>query len=542
MKIKLFKFLGIIIFFIIFEFEIADAQCADSDIACVSEGNMLTEPYQSPIGNIPSVISWPLAKAYPGIEYNVRMGVVGGKYPYTFSLREAPNGMLINEETGEISWTPDIGIEGQSFLVDVLVRDQLNNETYQNFSINVTKSGFYFVSPAGNDLTGDGSIDFPWRSIDYAISMGSVDNILYARGGEYPGQIGVASGNINKWIAYPGEQPVIDTQLSIISPRDNYGLIDGFEIKNSRRWGFSFNGQTNYIFRRNNMHHLYDDSVAENPSFIFFWDGSKNHKNHIIQDNVFHDLFDRGSGINGDNSANYHGSSTVMYDVKDSLVEDNLIYNIDGNGIHDKDNSLRNVHRGNFIYDVHDAGIAISNQYYSYNVEISHNVIKSQLRVGGQPQSIGNISVHNNTIIGIINHNSGTPVGMENSMQFFNNIIYDNSSEYVYKCCNSIDGGLYASNLIFRDYNLIYTNDSFVCGLLWGGDNRFTLSEWIIKGFDINSILADPLFLDVDNMDYRLSENSLACSGGHEYGYIGAFDCDDYVLNPPGPPTGLSVL
>lgn len=539
---KILKFFGIVLFFCC-QFQVADAQsCADADIACVSEGNMLTEPYQSPISNVPKIISWPLTKAYPEIEYNIRLGVVGGSYPYVFSLEASPLGMSIDSVTGEISWVPGIDLEGQSFLVDVRVIDQLDNEIHQNFSIDVTRVGFYFVSPGGSDSTGDGSVSLPWRSISYAIGMGTVNDILYARGGDYSGSIGISNGDINKWIAYPGEQPIIDAQLSIVSPRDSYGLVDGFEIINSRRWGFSFNGQTNYIFRRNTMHHLYDDSVSENPSFIFFWDGSKNHRNHIIQDNIFHDLFDRGSGINGDNSANYHGSSTVMYDVIDSLVEDNLIYNIDGNGIHDKDNSLRNVHRGNFIYDTHDAGIAISNQYYSYNVEVSHNIMQSELRVGGQPQSIGNISVHNNTIIGIINHNSGTPLGEENSIQFYDNIIYDNSSEYIYRCCNSSDGGLYASNLIFRDYNLIYTNDSFVCGLLWGGDNRFTLTEWRLKGYDNNSLFADPLFVDINNMNYHLSESSLACNGAHNGGYIGALSCGDFVLGPPSSPTGLNVL
>jgi len=34
------------------------------------------------------VISWPLEKAYPGIEYNIRLGVIGGRYPY--SRRELP--------------------------------------------------------------------------------------------------------------------------------------------------------------------------------------------------------------------------------------------------------------------------------------------------------------------------------------------------------------------------------------------------------------------------------------------------------------------
>ncbi|MHC4737359.1 MAG: putative Ig domain-containing protein, partial [Planctomycetota bacterium] len=89
------------------------------------------------------VVSWPLEKAYPGIEYNIRLGVIGGRYPYSFSLVDAPSGMSITSDKGEISWTPDLGLEGQSFDVSVKVVDQLSQEVYQNFTVNVTTNGFY---------------------------------------------------------------------------------------------------------------------------------------------------------------------------------------------------------------------------------------------------------------------------------------------------------------------------------------------------------------------------------------------------------------
>ena len=41
-------------------------------------------------------------RAYPGLEYNVRMGVIGGDYPYVYSLITAPSGMTIDAGTGEI--------------------------------------------------------------------------------------------------------------------------------------------------------------------------------------------------------------------------------------------------------------------------------------------------------------------------------------------------------------------------------------------------------------------------------------------------------
>jgi hypothetical protein len=252
------------------------------------------------------VVSWPLEKAYPGIEYNIRLGVIGGRYPYSFSLVDAPSGMNITSDKGEISWTPDSGLEGQSFDVSVKVVDQLSQEVYQNFTVDVTKNGFYFVATNGNNSTGDGSIGNPWATINYAITQGTTSDILYVRGGTYVGSINVSSGDINKWIAYPGESPTIDlNQGSNITVRDSYALIDGFELKNApTKAFFVYDNVGRLIVRRNHMHHLYDASDHGNPSFIFFPNATW-HDYNVFQDNLFHDLFDADDN---------HGASVIYYD------------------------------------------------------------------------------------------------------------------------------------------------------------------------------------------------------------------------------------
>ena len=53
------------------------------------------------------LLSWNVNKAYPGIEYNYRLGIKGGEYPYRFALRHGPSGMVVDSITGEIKWTPD---------------------------------------------------------------------------------------------------------------------------------------------------------------------------------------------------------------------------------------------------------------------------------------------------------------------------------------------------------------------------------------------------------------------------------------------------
>jgi parallel beta-helix repeat protein len=490
--------------------------------------------WKSFISESPEIVSWPLTKAYPGIEYNIRLGVIGGKFPYNFLLLESPQGMIIDEKRGEISWTPDASSEGESFTVKIEVKDSLNQIVFQEFVLEVTKQGFYFVSPSGSDSTGDGSFSNPFRSIGYAIKQGGLNDVLYARGGEYIGAISIESGNINKWIAYPREKPVVDVELSVISPRNSFGLVDGFEIKNIRRWGFSFNGASDYIFRRNHMHHLYDNSIAENPSFIFFWGGNQeNHKRYIIQDNIFHDLFDRGSGINGDTTANYHGSSIIMYGVSSALIEDNIIFNIDGPGIHDKDSSYKNTFRGNYVYNTHTDGITISNQSFSRNIEILHNIIGKNtgggIRVGGQPQVFSDIDIHQNTILGHFQQNSGTLLASEvakHSLHFYNNIIYyplGSAGYYPYR-------GHKDPNLVYKDHNLIFYEQSHIEGLPWS--DRFTKAQWLALGFDVKSVFVNPQFVDLENDDFSLSESSPACGAGIDGADIGAIPCFDIEQLP----------
>ncbi len=90
------------------------------------------------------------------------------------------------------------------------------------------KKGFYFVSPTGNDETGDGSREKPWRTLEKANNPGAglkypAGAVVYVRGAEYritPPIAGARGGEANRfriggaspkrWIAYPGEKPVLD--------------------------------------------------------------------------------------------------------------------------------------------------------------------------------------------------------------------------------------------------------------------------------------------------------------------------------------------
>ena len=490
------------------------------------------------------IISWPLTKAYPGIEYNIRVGAIGGQFPYVYRLEQAPSGMTINQNRGDIVWTPDVSLEGTSASVRLSVTDLTGSKIEQSFNISVTKAGIYFVSPNGSDSTGNGSIGNPWKTMDTAITRAGSDGILYLRGGTYRGAFSLSASDCNKWIAFPGESPVLDLNLSTLWPRSNYGYIDGLEIINAQHWGFSFTGQDNWVFRRNHMHHLYDDSFSENPSFIFFWDESapnnRAHENFIIQDNIFHDLFDRGSGINGDNTADFQGGSSVMYNVYKVLYEDNEAYNIDGFGVKDKDHGQYNTFRGNYLHDNARTAFALSNQYSGNNVDILFNVFVGSVFVGQEPGDLGYVLFRHNTVYGQLMHKDARPYGEENTFIIIDNIISmkqadknkiidwadsETHAAHPYLCCNDGDGVRFTSSILYRNKNLINYDTSYIAG--WGFGRNRTLSEWQNLGFDVDSIFADPQFNNADERDFRPKSTSPACGAAFDGGDIGALRCMD---------------
>jgi hypothetical protein len=392
----------------------------------------------------PEFLSRPLEKAYPGIEYNIRPGVRGGTYPYTFTLDKSPAGMKIDAANGTVRWTPQ---QEGAFDISIRATDSAGKSATQSYKLTVTKGGFYFASPDGNDAN-PGTIEKPWKTVmrvakppeDFTYPAGAV---VYLRGGGYGVDVPAAAGKTNAnvirldarspsyWLAYPAEKPVIDfgwsgeKQKAVLdeqkaagseySNTQGYGhrfslapgyfYFDGFEVKNACYYMFvMWNGENTVHFRRCDMHHLWCD-YAENPGFIFTFSGDreggkewgvrakvKAYRNFVIQDNRFHDRFMIGS----------HGAAFTWYTVHDAIIEDNVFERVGKGGndgcFWDKDNGLGNTYRGNVVRG--DCGIL--SQGSCDEIEFSHNYIEGQLRIWGHAGWCRNIWVHHNTIRGQI--------------------------------------------------------------------------------------------------------------------------------------------
>jgi len=136
-------------------------------------------------------------------------------------------------------------------------------------------SGPYFVSPTGNDVSGDGSITKSWYTLNKAWTVIKAGDIIYMRGGSYNYSTtqtltnkNGTSTNLIKILAYESELPIINAPptfayqngLSIVNC--SYVHIKGIEItgfvqKLGDRWynGIWTEDVNNCIFEKLNIHH-----------------------------------------------------------------------------------------------------------------------------------------------------------------------------------------------------------------------------------------------------------------------------------------------
>ena len=430
-------------------------------LAAVEIGPLYKTPQDCPSLAKPAFINLPQARAYPGVEYNIRACVKGGTWPYAFSLDAAPQGMQIDAKKGVISWTPDreaLGIKQ----VTVAAKDSNGLTAKQSFEISVGKEGFYFVSPDGDDAN-PGTYDQPWKTVMRAAGGNGVQDpanaVLYLRGGLYLVDVPAVKGKSAKnslrftdkaprrWVAWPNEKPVIDFAWSeeqwqaVLDKQKARGVkepsskgsghrmllnrgtdgasFDGLEIINMSYFGFVLrDGQKNLSWRRCRMRNLWAD-YRENPGFIFTYAVQRTgerewgkrvkangYQHMIVQDCHFSERYywsPRGE----------HGGAFVLFTVRDSVFEDNVIEKIErGQCFIDKDNGWSNTYRGNHFH----GPVMFAGQGCNDEIDFHHNLVEGYFKLGAQPGWVRNMWVHHNTFRGeIILMGGGTqaPIGLK---------------------------------------------------------------------------------------------------------------------------------
>lgn len=129
-------------------------------------------------------------RAYTGIPYEVRVAVIGGSYPYTYSLSNAPSGMSIDADTGVISWPSPASTATD---ITVTVTDSSSGSVSETWTITVGTSGFAFVDAVGGSDSNAGTLAAPWQTLQKVYDA-PAHTIVYFRAGTYNWWNEVSSG------------------------------------------------------------------------------------------------------------------------------------------------------------------------------------------------------------------------------------------------------------------------------------------------------------------------------------------------------------
>lgn len=413
--------------------------------------------FPRPAGSSPIMGQPPISQnhrifwAYPGIEYNIRASVLGGAYPYTFSLSNAPAGMTINLTTGEISWPRPQ--EGARVTPTITVRDAENSTVSTSWTITVDANRFIFIDASNGKEwdaanPGTGTLSNPlkrirdmWEGDVYESKRRNkhVNKIAYFRQGTYYidgtieryGSLGMGRMAVLDtfkpvaWLAYPGETPTIDGQCLSATPQiggrpcnkshhisfydtSNNTYVDGFRVINMAYYAFRVGGTGHYqVFRRNHFNRLGPTEPGVNEGWITTISSRSNEMGSYltIQDNIFEDV-DRGCFIK-------------LYSTQRTLIEDNIMrssYDSTGGsnteGIAIKGGPLDRITvRHNIVYDFVHKGIG-GNMHILSSAEILFNRVYNVTNFGkydagtasavevNQDGLANNVHIYRNTIVG----------------------------------------------------------------------------------------------------------------------------------------------
>ena len=205
----------------------------------------------------------------------------------------------------------------------------------------------------------------------------------------------------------------------------NNAYFDGFDFNvNSNLRGMGIvisSSSSNVTFRRNKIHGITTGSTSANNALIFFAsNGVGNYS--ALQDNEFYNV-NTGYGILG-------------YNAKNVLVEDNTLYNINGDGhaIGPKGGTQMWTIRNNQMYANSNDSIDVLYGITSYNsgdIEICYNLVKT----GGGTVQINAAQVANGLPVYLYRNTFMDPV-MQNrttstngKFYWYENVIINSSSD-----------------------------------------------------------------------------------------------------------------
>lgn len=390
-------------------------------------------------------------KAYPGLEYKVPIGVLGGAYPFTYELMTAPNGMIIDSKSGVITWQNPTQ-SGSPHQVSVRVTDYEQNTVTISWPITVTTSGFVFLDSVNGSHTATGTINDPLRNM-VDIGGSTYDDIrdgryndyfIYFRNGTYDpaGYLNNSGQQIqlewrgsykpNVWLEYPGETVIIDHDrtasgafLDMIDSDNNDIYIHGIRFQDMLNHAIRMLGNRQVFFECE-FENLGPGQDGANSSFLMFsTSGGTGGQDYPFIKNC------RFNNLNT-------GAFIKLYSTWKILIEGNTFSNGSGSpleGVASKAYNTRVDIRANIFDNIREHVIA-GNWNTDSGLEIRFNNVKNANNnysssihgalTANYHDTAGVAFIHHNTFDGTVTVKWGTTG--DGPFHFYNNVIVNQNS------------------------------------------------------------------------------------------------------------------
>lgn len=455
--------------------------------------------------------------AYTNIEYKVRIAAHGGVYPFTWELTANPSGMVIDSETGSITWSNPTET-GSPHTVTVRVTDSESSTDAETYTLTVTTSTdrFVWMDYSNNAGGRDGSYSNPYRDFDDWFSEKSGSHggkIMYLRSGTYDFS-GIAGHNHRShgeyalyfssdyhpiaYLAYPGETARFDGTQGFdgintgkswawwVGDHDLYYY--GITFQNLYGHAFDIDGSNYSVWHDCIFTDLRGYSGYQNDAFIFWRNGGTNTKNAVL-------------GCTLEDGTNIYASGLKLYDSEYFVIEDCTFDNLIDVGLSFKASTHYCIARHN-TFNQAGNGISISSfETGTSNNEIVCNYIHDSNNYGilidSEPGVVGQTFIDRNTIIDGIQIRY--LVSADGIFYFRNNVIVNtesnsdgDSGDHIYNRHSGPDGRISETHIVSEtNSNLVHTTTTNLVdnnGLLIGSWAKYSGK----KGWQILKNLSSP--------------------------------------------------
>ena len=422
----------------------------------------------------------------------------------------------------------------------------------------------------------------PWATIGHATGIMQAGDTIFVKQGVYRERVNFTisgtNGNIIVLTAYPGHTVVIDATGESyginLSGRD-YIKIEGFEIINSSSHGILVNWNSGagigIQIINNKIHNCGIGSL--NSAGVYYRYGD----NGLISGNKIYDNGGDGIYIQADGSITINDNEIYQNEVDAikaggniAIIDNNFLHDAIMNGDHEDaiqfsatEGKIRNNIIFGFTQDIYidsyssTAGASPRGEIFIYN-NLVYNTRATETGIEGdyngividsRYNNIDKLYIFNNTIANKNNGSGALRVLGDyriKKMSVINNIFYNSTTLNSLSNINEYDS---ESNIYYNQYRD------------WYFPGYINLAQYKIDnpGLEVNSIEADPLFVDAKNYSFQLQHESVAINKGVNLNSLiesldildtsrpqgSAWDIGAYEYTNsntlPQPPTGLKI-